>query len=145
MKHLKIVLIFSVLLVSCSKSELEQKLTADDSFWYIFQYDTLSNKYQNSSYGYKFYMHQKCLYVYYDYSTDKIREFDIDDVVYTKKWNYNKKNNKIQIQDFEYQIVGFNEDTLILKNKSDKIVSLINLYRKNPQIMQPTWRIGYEK
>ncbi|WP_346984951.1 hypothetical protein [Chryseobacterium sp. POE27] len=134
MKNLIALLILnSFFLLSCTKSSLEQKITEKNSFWYIFAYNKEENIYENINYGYIFYPDGSIDYKGFDFSTNSLKSFRMDDVKQVMKWNYQQKDNVLEIENKTYDVLKFKVDTLILQYSNDKKKRiLINLQTKNP-------------
>ncbi|MFC3161019.1 hypothetical protein SAMN05443633_101100 [Chryseobacterium arachidis] len=134
MKNLIVLLILnSFLLSSCTKSSLEQKITEKNSFWYIYASNKEENIYENINYGYKFYPDGSIDYKGFDFSTNSLKNFRMDDVKQIMKWNYQQKDNVLKIENKTYDVLKFKEDTLILQYSNDKKKRiLINLQTNNP-------------
>ncbi|MFC5873972.1 hypothetical protein ACFP3I_15350 [Chryseobacterium arachidis] len=123
----------SFLLSSCTKSSLEQKITEKNSFWYIYASNKEENIYENINYGYKFYPDGSIDYKGFDFSTNSLKNFRMDDVKQIMKWNYQQKDNVLKIENKTYDVLKFKEDTLILQYSNDKKKRiLINLQTNNP-------------
>ncbi|MBP0613608.1 hypothetical protein J8J42_11205 [Chryseobacterium sp. cx-311] len=127
----------SFLLLSCAKSPLEQEITEKDSFWYIFAYNKEEEVYENINYGYVFYGNGSIDYKGFDFSTNTLKSFRMNDVKQVMKWDYEQKNNVLKIENKTYDILEFKKDTIVLQYFNDrKKRILINLRDKNPTILK---------
>lgn len=138
MKNLIMPLILnSFLLLSCSQNPVEQKITDEKSFWYIFAYNKEKNIYENINYGYVFYTNGSIDYRGFDFSTKTLKSFRMNDVKQVMKWDYQQANNVLKIENKTYNILKFEKDTLVLQYSNDKKKRiLINLKDKNPTILK---------
>ncbi|MDR2235916.1 MAG: hypothetical protein LBE92_07315 [Chryseobacterium sp.] len=108
-----------------------------DSFWYIFAYNEDKDIYENIHYGYVFFSNGNLDYKGFDFSTNILRSFKMDDVEQVMTWNSQQKNNVIKIENKTYNIISSKNDTLRLQyaNSKKKRV-LINLKNKNPTVLK---------
>lgn len=130
-KNQIVLLIFSsfFLITSCqNKSNFEVNLVKEDAFWYIFDFNKEQNKYENINYGYKFYKNNSCEYMHYDFSSNKLLKFEVEDIVSDETWELNIKDSIIRIQNFKYKITSYSKDTIHLQFIRDN--KLTNLREK---------------
>ena len=124
---------------SCTSNEFRNKIIEDDSFWYIYEYDSINKIYKNINYGYKFKSNGNLTYMNFDFSSHQLNEYVniMNDVKQLRKWKYHLKDNFLEINNRKYKIIFFDNDTLILGyvNNSKKM-ALINLRKKNPEILK---------
>lgn len=139
----RILILFTILinlsLISCDKNEFENKITDSNSFWYIFEYDSINNSFKNINYGYRFLNNGQYKFMHYDYSSNKLSEFKdvINDIKKTNKWSYNKDNNLFIFNNWEHKIIYNSKDTIVLEHVDvPKKYILINLGYKNPDILK---------
>lgn len=132
MKNLKVLLILiNFVFLGCNDSVTNQ-LTKEDNVWYIFT-EKKVNSFENINYAYCFYPNGKLDYQIYDFSTDSLRSFRMNDVKQLMRWDYENEQNILKIENKKYKIIKFEEDTLVLKYiNSNKKRILINLRNKNP-------------
>ena len=135
-------MISTFVLLSCDSSNLfERTITEDNSLWYIFNYEKNENRYINSKYCYKFHKNSKCDYLYYSKLSKSVVNFEINDVLYLKEWQYDKANAVFIIQGFKYKIISYSKDTIHLNfinnlnEITDKKLKLVNLkYDEEPSL-----------
>ncbi len=123
-------------LLACQQTELENKLTKKDSFWYIFVPTEEVDLYENFNYGYKFFPNGKLDYMGFNFRTKMLESYRDDDVIFNSTWE-DKGQKKIKIKHREYNIIKDIADTLFLEDiKINKKLILINLKNKNPEILR---------
>jgi|SRR5690606_7420341 len=124
---------------SCTSNEIRNKITETDSFWYIYEYDSINKIYENINYGYKFKSNGNLTYMNFDFSTHQLNKYVniMNDVKQLQKWKYHSKNNILEIKNRNYKILSFSKDTLILEYiTNSKKTALINLRKENPEILK---------
>lgn len=124
---------------NCTQNELKNKITEDDSFWYIYKYDSINNWHKNINYCYKFNSNNNFDYMNFDFSSNQLNKYEniMNDVKPFNKWKFNLKDNTLKISNWNYKILYFSNDTIVLKSiKNSKITILINLRKENPEILK---------
>ena len=129
-------ILINLFLTSCYKNEFESKITENNSFWYIYEYDSINSSYKNINYGYKFLPNGEYRYMHFDFSANKLSEYKdiLNDVKMTNEWTFDEESNLFIFNNWKYKVVYNSKDTIIIEciNNSKKEV-LINLGKKNPE------------
>lgn len=135
-KDIFLVIFYFLILNSCSRNSIEQRLCEKGNLWFIFKENSNEAEYENINYGYTFFDNGKLDYKIFDFSLNKPHSFKMDDLKQVLTWEFIEPNS-IRIEHKIYKILKFDEDTLRLKFvDSDKTRLLINLRNKNPRVLK---------